>query len=160
MLHHTRRDVEMATHNNTAEMLWFRDRRLSCANLAHQELGSVSAVSLSVVYIVYVLTYSHTLYVYFYVHLRTLFIYITIVIMIVSRGGAQTCNAAGPQAITNGEGDIILSTDVQDLIPVGVCKVLLVLQEAQLHHIQRSEQIRQQNPSCVTRGTAAAHPQK
>ncbi len=91
-----------------------------------------------------------------------------------SRGGAQTCNAAGPQAVTNREGDIILGTDVQDLVPVGVCKVLLVLQkaqlqhitavsesgsqlgsklgskvllvlqEAQLHHIHRSEQIRQQ----------------
>ena len=48
---------------------------------------------------------------------------------------SQTCNAAGPQAVTNREGDIILGTDVQDLVPVGVCKVLLVLQEAQLHHI-------------------------
>ena len=58
-----------------------------------------------------------------------------IIIIIDSRGHAQTCNAAGPQAITNGEGDIILCTDVQDLVPVRVCKVLLVLQEAQLHHI-------------------------
>lgn len=43
-----------------------------------------------------------------------------------------TCNAARSQAIPNGEGHIVLGADVQDLIPVGVCKVLLVLQQAQL----------------------------
>lgn len=45
-----------------------------------------------------------------------------------------TCYAARPKTITNGEGDVILGTDVQNLIPVSVCKVLYVLQQAQLQH--------------------------
>ena len=44
----------------------------------------------------------------------------------------RTCNTAWPQAISNGEGDVILGADVQNLVPVGVCKVLLVLQQTQL----------------------------
>ena len=83
-----------------------------------------------------------------------------VIIAIDTRGQAQTCNAAWPEAVANGEGDIILCTDVQDLVPVCVCKVLLVLQEAQLHHIHRSEQVRQLSSPCAVRGTAAPHPQK
>ena len=44
----------------------------------------------------------------------------------------QTCYAARPKAITNGEGDVILGTDVQDLIPMSVGKVFYMLQQAQL----------------------------
>ena len=44
----------------------------------------------------------------------------------------HTCYAARPKAVTDGQGDIILGTDVQDLIPVGVCKVLYMIQQAQL----------------------------
>ena len=43
-----------------------------------------------------------------------------------------TCNAAWPQAISNGQRDVILCADVQDLIPVGVCKILHMVQQAQL----------------------------
>lgn len=53
--------------------------------------------------------------------------------------GCHTCYAAGSKAVTNGEGDVILSADVQDLIPVSVGKVLYMLQQAQL----------QQTPTCL-----------
>lgn len=43
-----------------------------------------------------------------------------------------TCNGAGAQAVADGQGDVVGSTDVQDVIPVRVGKVLRVVQQAQL----------------------------
>ena len=43
-----------------------------------------------------------------------------------------TCNAAWPQPIANGQRDVILCTDVQDLVPVHVGKILCVVQQTQL----------------------------
>ena len=51
---------------------------------------------------------------------------------------SHTCYAARPEAVTNGEGNVVLGADVQDLVPVGVCKVLYMLQQAQLHHTSSS----------------------
>lgn len=52
----------------------------------------------------------------------------------------QTCNAARPEAISDGEADVILGADVQDLIPVRVRKVLCVVQQAQLHMVMKPSQ--------------------
>ena len=43
-----------------------------------------------------------------------------------------TCDAARPQPVADGEGDVVCGADVQDLIPVHVRKVLGVVQQAQL----------------------------
>lgn len=44
----------------------------------------------------------------------------------------HTCYAARPEAIPDGERDVILCADVQNLVPVGVRKVLRVIQQTQL----------------------------
>lgn len=43
------------------------------------------------------------------------------------------CYAARPEAIPDGEGDVVLGADVQNLVPVCVRKVLVVFKQAQLH---------------------------
>ena len=48
------------------------------------------------------------------------------------RSEGHTCDAAWPQAIPNGQRDVVLGADVQDLVPVHVRKVLCVVQQAQL----------------------------
>lgn len=54
------------------------------------------------------------------------------VCLVVQGGGGRTCNAAGPEAVADGQRDVVLSTDVQDLVPVSVRKVLGVVQQAEL----------------------------
>ncbi len=44
----------------------------------------------------------------------------------------RTSNAAGAQAVADGQRDVVLGADVQDLVPVRERKVLSVVQEAQL----------------------------
>ena len=46
----------------------------------------------------------------------------------------HTSDAARPEAVSNGKGDVILRANVQDLVPVHVGKVLSVVQQAQLHN--------------------------
>lgn len=45
---------------------------------------------------------------------------------------AGTCYAAGPEAVADGEGDVVGGADVQDLVPVHKGEVLGVVQQAQL----------------------------
>ena len=49
-----------------------------------------------------------------------------------------TCDAAGAQAVADGERDVVLRADVQDVVPVRVGKVLAVVQQAQLRSTQDS----------------------
>ena len=52
-----------------------------------------------------------------------------------SRGShvrGRACDAARPEAIADGEGDVVLRADVQDVIPVRVREILRVVQQAQL----------------------------
>ena len=46
--------------------------------------------------------------------------------------GEVTCYASWPESISNWQSYVILGTDVQDLIPVNICKVLCVVHQAQL----------------------------
>jgi hypothetical protein len=46
--------------------------------------------------------------------------------------GGPTCNAARPQPIANGKGDVIGAADLQDVVPVLVGEVLRVVEQAQL----------------------------
>ena len=47
----------------------------------------------------------------------------------------RTGDAAGAQAVADGQGDVVLRADVQDLVPVRVREVLRVVQQAQLHRV-------------------------
>ena len=44
------------------------------------------------------------------------------------------CYAAWPQPVSNGQGDVVLGADVQDVVPVRVGKVLLLVQQGELRH--------------------------
>ncbi len=51
---------------------------------------------------------------------------------LLGRSGSSTCYAAWPEAVADGEGDVVGGADVQDLVPVHEGKVLGVVQQAQL----------------------------
>eukprot|EP00951_Prasinocladus_malaysianus_P010243 scaffold75047_cov39-Prasinocladus_malaysianus.AAC.1 len=50
-------------------------------------------------------------------------------------------DAAGTQAVADGQRDVVLGADIQDLVPVLVRKVLLVLQQGQLQTSKEMESI-------------------
>ena len=62
-----------------------------------------------------------------------------------AKESSHTCNAARPEAIANGKGHVILRADVQDVIPVHICKFIAVVQQTQL-----------QQQKLVTQGWALA----